>query len=84
MLKRKVQSYSLSLSVTTASCHGEHELSAKCRCNGVSSILKEQLRGQYNISQQAAIAAAVSPGQATFSLLQVYPTTQPFDAASAG
>lgn len=37
----------------------------------MSNTLKEQLKGHCNMSQQAAIAAAVSPGQATFSLLQV-------------
>ena len=60
----------------TNSCHEEHmmlflDVSGDFRCSGVSSTLKEQLKGHYNMSQQAAIAAAVSPGQATFSLLQV-------------
>ena len=34
-------------------------------------MLKEELKEQYNESQQAAIASVVSPGQALFSLLQV-------------
>ena len=73
----------------TRSCSEEavillHGQPAFCRCNGVSGTLKEQLKGHYNISQQAAIAAAVSPGQATFSLLQVRPASEPFAAASKG
>lgn len=33
--------------------------------------LREQLRQQYNASQQTAIASVVSPGQTLFTLIQV-------------
>ena len=37
----------------------------------MSAGLREQLKQQYNASQQAAIASVVSPGEALFTLIQV-------------
>ena len=41
------------------------------RCGGMSNSLREQLKANYNASQQAAIASVMCPGQALFTLLQV-------------